>query len=130
MNDPNTIRLGRYIERKRRALGLSIRGLAATAGIDASGLSRLERGRMGEPSPLYLQKLALALELDPSDLYLEAGYTGVKQLPGLVPYLRAKYELPDEAVEQLSAYFDFINSKYDKDKNNNGEEDHHEQHHS
>jgi hypothetical protein len=70
---------------------------------------------MGEPSPLYLQKLARALEIDPSDLYLEAGYTGVEQLPGLAPYLRAKYELPDEAVEQLAGYFDFVNAKYVKD---------------
>lgn len=128
MNETQRVQLGQYVQQQRQALGLSIRGLAATAGLDASGLSRLERGRMGDPSLSYLHKLSRGLQVDPTDLYLIAGYTEGHELPGFAPYLRAKYELPPEAVEQLSAYFDFINAKYVNTTNRKGEN--HDRHHS
>ena len=121
MSKSNDLQLGEYIQRQRQGLGLSIRGLAAAAGVDSSGLSRLERGRMNDPSPAYLHKLARALEVDPTDLYVMAGYTEAKQLPAFAPYLRAKYELPMEAVEQIQAFFDFVNAKYVNDKRKGGE---------
>ena len=123
MNQSDETTLGRYVQRQRQALGLSIRGLAAAAGVDSSGLSRVERGLMNDLSPAYLHKLARALEVDPTDLYLMAGYTEAKRLPAFAPYLRAKYELPEEAVEQVQAFFDFVNAKYVKAK---GKGDHNE----
>ena len=128
MNESQRQKLGQYVGQRRRALGLSIRGLAATAGVDASGLSRLERGRTGDPGLAYLHKLSRGLEVDPTDLYVMAGYTEGDQLPGFAPYLRAKYELPPEAVDQLSAYFDFVNARYVKTNDRKGEN--HDRHHS
>jgi hypothetical protein len=56
--------------------------------------------------------VARALEVEPADLYLEAGFGDAHGLPGLGPYLRAKYHLPPEAVAQLEAHFALINEKY------------------
>jgi hypothetical protein len=47
---------------------------------------------------------------------LEAGYGDAHGLPALVPYLRAKYDLPTEAVAQLEAHFELINEKYQHEK--------------
>jgi hypothetical protein len=42
--EPSEVMLGDWLARWRRAVGVSQRVLAARAGIDQSGLSRLERG--------------------------------------------------------------------------------------
>jgi hypothetical protein len=63
-----------------------------------------------------LWRLAQALGIDVEDLYLDAGYSDGRGLPGFAPYLRAKYDLPDDAVAQLEAHFRLINEKYHEDK--------------
>jgi transcriptional regulator with XRE-family HTH domain len=86
--------------------------LAARAKVDFSYLSRLERGRIGSPDARSLWRIARALEVEVADMYLEAGFGDARGLPGLGPYLRAKYHLPQEAVAQLEAHFALINEKY------------------
>lgn len=104
--------LGDELGRLRRARGLSIRGLAKRASIDATGLSRLESGRASEPSARTLIRLAAALSIDVVDLYAAAGYEPGYELPAFRPYLRAKYDLPTEAVDQLAAHFQLLNDKH------------------
>src|SRR5438105_10527429 len=106
--------LGAYIKRARLRSGLSIRSLAAAAGVDFSWLSRLERGDYTNPDPRHLSQVALALEIDVADLYVLAGYRSGEGLPGFAPYLRAKYDLPPEAIEQLNTHFELINERYGK----------------
>jgi len=86
--------------------------LADRAKVDFSWLSRLERGRIGSPDARRLWRVARALDVEPADMYLEAGFGDSHDLPGFGPYLRAKYDLPEEAVEQLEAHFALINEKY------------------
>src|SRR5256885_760487 len=104
--------IGDYLRHAREQRGLSIRGLASEAGVDASGLSKVERGLVTAPDPRWLGKVAQVLGIETTDLYLEAGYGDVHDLPGFVPYLRTKYDLPDEAIAQLEAHFELINEKY------------------
>jgi transcriptional regulator with XRE-family HTH domain len=104
--------VGQYLKRLRVSKGLSVRGLAATAKVDAAWLSKVERGIYASPGPRELWRLAQALDVETADLYLEAGYGDAHGLPGFTPYLRSKYDLPDEALEQLQAHFDLINEKY------------------
>jgi transcriptional regulator with XRE-family HTH domain len=105
-------RLGAYVKELRTERGLSIRSLAAQAGVDWSWLAKVERGRYGSPDARSLWRVARALEVETADLYLEAGFGDAHGLPGFRPYLRAKYHLPPEAIAQLEDYFTFINDKY------------------
>lgn len=104
--------LGQYIHTSRTAKGLGLREAARRAGVDATWLSRLEQGVYTSPDPRHLMKVARALDIDVEDLYSIAGLTSGSGLPGLAPYLRAKYDLPDDAVAQLEAHFDLLNEKY------------------
>jgi transcriptional regulator with XRE-family HTH domain len=111
-----TARLGEHVRRLRESRGLSVRGLAAQAKVDATWLSRLEHGVYTSPDPRYLWRLAQALGIDAEDLYLDAGYSDGRGLPGFAPYLRAKYHLPADAITQLEAHFQLINEKYHDEK--------------
>jgi transcriptional regulator with XRE-family HTH domain len=104
--------LGNYVRRLRKQHGFGIRQLAAAAKVDSSWLSKLERDTYDSPDPRSLYRVARALDLETADLYLAAGYGDGSRLPGFAGYLRAKYQLPDDAVEQLQAHFDLINEKY------------------
>ncbi len=112
--------LANLVRSERERQGLSVRGLAAAAGVDWSWLARLERGEYTTPDPRGLREVARALEIDVSDLYLAAGYQEGTNLPGFTPYLRAKYDLPDEAVQQLTAHFELLHEKYEQERHLKG----------
>src|SRR6266568_5113723 len=103
-NEGQTTRLGEHVRHLRQARGLSVRGLAAQAKVDATWVSRLEHGTYSSPDPRSLLRLAGALDIDAEELYLDAGYGDGRGLPGFAPYLRAKYDLPADAVAQLEAH--------------------------
>jgi transcriptional regulator with XRE-family HTH domain len=108
--------LGDRVRRRRLSAGKSVRGLAAQAGVDATWLSRLERGLIGSPEPRTLYRLAQALGVEVINLYEQAGYGD--GLPGFTPYLRAKYDLPEADIVQLRAHFELINERYQRKKEN------------
>ncbi|GAA1795251.1 hypothetical protein GCM10009682_16240 [Luedemannella flava] len=119
MNEQNAreaANLGAHVKQLRQSHGLSVRQQAARAGVDATWLSRVERGVYTRPDPRLLWQLARALDVEVADLYLTAGYGDAHGLPGLAPYLRAKYQLPEEAITQMAAYFDFIAHRYSNQK--------------
>jgi hypothetical protein len=64
------------------------------------------------PSPNTLTGIAAALEVPLQDLYALAGYETPKGLPSFRPYLRARYNLPPEAIDQLESYFNFLRAQY------------------
>jgi transcriptional regulator with XRE-family HTH domain len=105
-------RLGAYVQHLRQERSLSVRALAARAKVDYSWISKLERGRYTSPDARSLWRIARAMDVEVADLYLEAGFGDAHGLPGFGPYLRAKYQLPDEAIAQLEAHFALINEKY------------------
>ena len=104
--------LGREIKRVRVARGYSLRALAEAARVDASGLSRLERGRAATLAPASIARIARVLDVEVGDLYIAAGFEPIRPLPGIRSYLRAKYDLPPAAVEALGAHFDLIEDRY------------------
>lgn len=111
-----TSTVGQYIKQIREQRCMSLRGLAAAAKVDPPWLSKVERGLYARPDPRLLSRLAQALDIEPADLFLEAGYGDASGLPGFTPYLRSKYDLPDEALQQLEAHFNLINERYGKEK--------------
>lgn len=104
--------LGSRIRRLRAATGLSLRALAARAEVDFSWLAKVERGEYQSPDPRCLFRLAEALDVEPANLYASAGYG--EGLPTFARYLRAKYDLPDDAVAQLEAHFELVNERYQR----------------
>lgn len=103
------------MRRLREKKGLSIRGLAEAADVDATWVSRLERGIYAKPDPRLIRAVADAIGVAASRLFAAAGYEDEQQLPQFAPYLRAKYDLPEEAVAQLEAHLNLFNDALDKE---------------
>jgi transcriptional regulator with XRE-family HTH domain len=104
--------LGNYIRKTRQERGLSLRALATASKLDWSYIGRLEKGEIAAPDPGKLQKLAMALEIDIEDFYALAGYTVPEGLPGLAPYLRVKYDLPEAATGEVERYVARLKRRY------------------
>lgn len=104
--------LGGYIRDRRVARELSLADAADISGLHLSYWNKLENGHYEAPSPKHLQAIAHALNVSFEDLYGLAGYDIPERLPTFRPYLRAKYELPSEAVAELERYFELLRNYY------------------
>jgi transcriptional regulator with XRE-family HTH domain len=111
--EPDGVKLGEYIKAQRESLGISQRRLAARIGIHHSYLARMEAGDYAQPAPAILNRIAEALDLDPENLFAFAGHTIPRQLPSFAPYLRAKYDITDQAARELADYFRYLAQRYD-----------------
>jgi transcriptional regulator with XRE-family HTH domain len=105
-------KLGAALREAREFKAVSQRQLGKLSGVDYSSISRMERGEFAAPDPLKLQKLARALDVEVEGLYALAGYLMPEGLPELVPYMRAKYDLPHEAAEEFERYFARLKKRY------------------
>jgi plasmid maintenance system antidote protein VapI len=91
---------GSVLRAKREELGLSVRGLAAAVELAPSSISRLEDNNFRATEDT-VRRLAKVLQTNPDELLaLSHG-----DLPRLAPYLRAKFDLSDEAVAELERHF-------------------------
>ncbi len=108
MPPTNTTPLGQRVSEAREAKGLSLRAAAEQIGMNFTYLRDIEIGRK-TPSPEYLAAIARVLELDPEEL---ADLAVIDKMPELPRYLRAKYELPPEAVVQLDQHFRRLKKQY------------------
>lgn len=124
-DERNRAHLGKYVRSRRTATGLGVRALARAAGVDPTWVSRLEHGEYDRPDPRLLARLADSLQLDLADLYLGAGYRSGAGLPGFTPYLRAKYDLPPEAIDQLAAHFELINERHAREQEGGRHDENH-----
>ena len=111
MSGEQPTQVGQMIRELREEKGMSVRGLAAAAGVDSTWLSRVENGVYVNPDPKFLHRLAKVLDVETMDLFQAADYAD--GLPGFAPYLRSKYDLPSEAVDQLEAHFELLAHKHD-----------------
>ena len=84
--------LSTIIKRQRVMVPLTLRELAAKAGVSASHLGRIERGERF-PSANILRKIARPLGFDEDELFMLAGYLspgtplGAESQEGLDPYV-------------------------------------------
>ena len=107
--------LGRLLQRHRHAAGLSLDQLANATNIDKSTIHRIEQGQIDAPGPQKLQRLATALGTEVEDYFALAGYFTPHGLPGLAPYLRAKYDVSPELASEIEDYFAWRREKKDRD---------------
>jgi transcriptional regulator with XRE-family HTH domain len=105
--------LGAFVRKTRQDAGLSLRALADASRLDWSYIGRLEKGEISTPDPAKLQKLARALGVEVEDFYALAGYLMPEGLPGLAPYLRVKYDLPEAASEDVERYVARLRRRYE-----------------
>ena len=110
------VTLGGYVKRARERAGFSLRNLEQITDIPKSTLNRLELGQLDNPAPDILHRIAEALELDSEDLFAFVGYRPSKKLPSLAPYLRAKYDLPPDALQRANAAITEILDAYDQEQ--------------
>ena len=96
--------LGNRMRHRRGELGMSLNQLATATGLHKSFLSRLESGIVRQPASDSLRRIAQALGLPETELYGLLDRRARDQLPPLQPYLRAKYDLPDEVIADVAAY--------------------------
>ena len=113
LGDP--VALGRVVTQARLERGWSIRELGKRSGVHYSHIAALEKGGVRRPAPDILRKLAQSLQLEIEDLYVYAGYTIGDALPGLEPYLRARYDMAPQAIAELHSFFAYIRQKYSPD---------------
>lgn len=110
------ISLGQFLEEARQSAGLSVRQLADAADVPKTVVGRLLRDEVEQPVPLYLVRLAAALEVRASDLFLMAGMPLPEELPSVEAFLRSEYELPESAIREAKAQIDAIVSRYQSSK--------------
>jgi transcriptional regulator with XRE-family HTH domain len=106
------IQLGDYIRTRRRSMELSLVDAADASDLDPSYWNKLENGHYQKPAPPHLSAIADILKVPVEDLYALAGYEVPERLPSFQPYLRAKYNLPPEAISDLERYFEYLRSYY------------------
>lgn len=107
--------LAALVRRLREEAGLGVRALADKAGMSMSNLSRLEAGLQKTPRRDTLQRLAKALNAEPTDFLILAGYAAGDSLPSFTPYLRTRYgHLSASKRRELAELFDRIEQDYQR----------------
>ena len=118
-------KLAALLTSRRKKRGLSIRGTASAAGVDAATVLSLEQGRIAQPKADTLRAIGGVLGIPATDLWVAVGWLPEAELPAFRPYLRSKYqELPDEAVSEIEAVFDRIARDYGLQGPKDGEDEH------
>lgn len=115
MADSDSKQLGRLLQQHRHAVGLSLEKLASVTGLDKGTISRIEQGQIEAPNPKNLQRLATTLGTEVEDYFALAGYFTPHGLPGLAPYLRAKYDVSPELAGEIEEYFAWRREKEARD---------------
>src|SRR4051812_46824203 len=116
--------LANLLVSRRQAKGMSIRGVASAAGVDAATVLSLEQGRIAQPKAEKLRAVGGALDIPASELYAVVGWLPPAELPAFRPYLRSKYqELPESAVSEIEAVFDRIARDYGLQGPRDGEDE-------
>lgn len=98
--------IGSYIQNLRENKNLSIRQLANTAHMAHTEISKIERGKRKNPSPLNLKKLADALNISQIELFRIAGY--IDEPPSEMHIFKNCENLDKTDIEYIQYFIDFI----------------------
>lgn len=110
MSTAKATSLGEAVRQAREEAGLSVRALAASVGVSASNITRLEAGEHQAPSASLLQRVADVLEIDSSDLL---AFIGVKpSLPEPRTYFRRAYGMSDKEAREAVRMIEQLHEKH------------------
>ncbi|MBI5915154.1 MAG: helix-turn-helix transcriptional regulator [Bacteroidetes bacterium] len=107
---------GAYIKSLRQEKGLTLREAEATTGISNAYLSQLESGKIKQPSPSNLFKLAELYGIPYESLMEKVGYPVQKPVATVQKKehpspLNRLGKLTEEEETELSDYLDFIRNR-------------------
>ncbi|HSR69237.1 MAG TPA: helix-turn-helix transcriptional regulator [Acidobacteriota bacterium] len=114
--------LGAYLRHLRQAKGMTLRAVEKSSGVSNAYLSQLENGKLTNPSPPILHKLAKVYGASYQALMEKAGYLmpsrsaddkregGSGRRKGRLPTFAVE-ELSEEEEEELLRYLAFIRSR-------------------
>ncbi|HEY0697259.1 MAG TPA: helix-turn-helix domain-containing protein [Micromonospora sp.] len=97
--------IGGFIQDLRRSARISLRQLAAQAGVSNPYLSQIERG-LRKPSAEVLQQIATALRVSTPAMYLRAGLLDDRDGPGVLAAIAADPELTMAQKQSLSQIYE------------------------
>jgi transcriptional regulator with XRE-family HTH domain len=100
---------GQHLAESRKRASLSLRAVEAKTGISNAYLSQLENGKVQEPSPNILNKLAQLYRIDYLDVLKLAGYPLPSQSRSSLQARLGPTTADEE--EALADYLDFLRSK-------------------
>src|SRR4051794_40556037 len=104
--------LGQFLDQARQAAGLSVRQLADASDVPKTVIGRLLRDEVEQPVHDYIIRIATALEVRASDLFLMANLPLPEELPSIEALLRSEYELPESAIAEAQAQIEVIVNRY------------------
>jgi len=112
-------RLGNYLKSLRDAKGLSLRDVEDKSGVSNAFLSQIESGKVKQPAPVVLYKLADLYSVPYALLMERAGYPTPESMPAPNPGLAASAfqrlgRVTEEEEEALLAYLAFLRSQAKK----------------
>lgn len=108
-------KLGKYFKQLRQEQGLSIRSVAKSCGLAPSYLAKIEIGDTFKTIGIEnFVKLSKFYGIPVSSMLKEAGFIDSHEsdLPELAPYLRAKYQLPYQAIRDMEMAKEIVDKKY------------------
>lgn len=113
--DNDTHKLGAYLRSARDQRKLSLRAVERATGISNAYLSQIESGKIREPSPTVLHKLAELYKVPYADLMVLAGYPDAESATTekATADSRLGPMTPDEE-RAIREYLDFLRSKRSK----------------
>lgn len=107
-------RLGEYLRKLRPENQPSLREIAERSGLNEHFLYKLERGVFETVKLDTLRLIAKGYGVPVEKLLAESGIVNWDEpaLPDLDVYLRTKFGLTDQAIEDLKKYKEFVERKY------------------
>lgn len=124
MNDTQATRLGRLLAEARHRHGLSLRAVAAEAGIAHLWLSRVEQGVFNQPAAERITRVAEVLAIDPERINrITKGHVS-GSLPGVRTYFRAKYDLSQEDIDKIEHTVNQLQRNHERRNQSNDHNSH------
>ena len=105
MNVMKVRELGEFIRNQRRSTGVSLRKLAAMAGVSNPYLSQVERG-LRRPSAEMLQAIAKGLRISANTLYVKAGILEEEPKADIQAAIMSDPGLTERQKQALLAVYD------------------------
>ncbi len=106
-------KLGSFLREARERKRLSLRDVQETAGVSNPYLSQIESGKVRQPSPSVLHKLATLYEVSYADVMKLAGFPvpDIGDNPQQNHPLARLGPLSSEEEEELSLYLNFLRER-------------------
>jgi transcriptional regulator with XRE-family HTH domain len=111
---PERMTLGSFLAQARQEAGIGRRQLASMSGVGRMTIQRLEADYYREPSPDDLVRIAHALELNETDLFLLAGIPVPKKTASLEVMLRTGYGVSSKEVPELKRQIEALIAQHAK----------------